>query len=163
MNRANGEIRAPKVRLIDEQGEQKGVLSLAEALAYASSVSLDLVEVSPNATPPVCRIMNYGKYRYEAQKTKKKQKKQTLKEVKFRPVTDVGDFMTKVAHIEKFLAAGAKVKVTVRFRGREMMHQDLGLDILKRVLDKLGDQAQVDQHPKPEGRMIVMMLSSTGA
>lgn len=149
------------MRLIGVDGDQKGVVSSRDALEAAKEVGLDLVEISPNAEPPVCRIMDYGKYQFQRgkQKTgqKKKQKKVQVKEVKFRPGTDVADYLVKLKKITQFLERGDRVKVTLRFRGREMQHPELGLDLLKRVCADV-EGAKVDQEPKLEGRQITMML-----
>lgn len=149
--------------MIDDQGEQLGIMSSADALAKAGEQNLDLVEVSPNATPPVCRIMDYGKFRFEAKKqlnlNKKKTKQVQVKEIKFRPRTEEGDYRTKVRKLREFLENGDKIKVTLRYRGREFAHQELGLDLLKRVSADLDEFGTVDQMPKMEGRQMVMMMS----
>lgn len=149
--------------MIDDNGEQMGVKSLTDALSVAEEAGLDLVEVSPNAEPPVCRIMDYGKYLFEqnkkAQSAKKKQKQIQVKEVKFRPGTEEGDYKVKLRNLTRFLEDGDKAKVTLRFRGREMLHQDLGRKLLERVRDDLDELAQVEQFPKLEGRQMVMVLS----
>lgn len=141
-----------------------GILPLAEALQYAESQGVDLVEVAPDASPPVCRVMDFGKYKYELQKKlqegRKRQTSIQLKEIKFRPKTDDHDFQTKLKHIRRFLEAGNKCKVTVAFRGREMMHKDRGENVLKRVLEVLSETVKVDQHPSLEGRTMSMVLSS---
>lgn len=141
-----------------------GILPLSEALHYAESQGVDLVEVAPEASPPVCRVMDYGKYKYELQKKQQEgRKKQTsiqLKEIKFRPKTDDHDFQTKLKHIRRFLEAGDKCKVTVAFRGREMMHKDRGEMVLRRVLEELGETIKVDQQPSMEGRTMNMILSN---
>lgn len=161
--RINEAINAREVRLIDEDGEQVGIVPLDEALERASSVELDLVEIDPNAQPPVCRIMDYGKHRFEQAKrqqaARKKQRQIQVKEVKFRPGTDEGDYQIKLRNVRRFLEDGDKAKVTLRFRGREMAHQELGLQLLKRVEEDLGDLCVVDQRPRLEGRQMVMMLS----
>jgi translation initiation factor IF-3 len=148
--------------VIDHEGEQLGILTSEEALAKASSVGLDLVEVSPNAEPPVCRIMDFGKYRFENSKkkqgAKKKQRRTQVKEIKFRPRTEVGDYKTKLGKLQKFLEAGDKTKVTMRFRGREFAHQELGMQLLKRVVADLEEIANVEQMPGMEGRQMVMVL-----
>ncbi len=162
--RCNKQIRAQEVRVIGEDGKQVGILPLAEALQYAESQGVDLVEVSPEANPPVCRVMDFGKYKYELQKKQQEgRKKQTLiqlKEIKFRPKTDDHDFETKLKHIRRFLEAGDKCKVTVAFRGREMMHRDRGEMVLRRVLEELGEEAKIDQQPSMEGRTMNMVLSA---
>lgn len=149
--------------MIDDNGEQMGVRSLTDALSVAAEAGLDLVEVSPNAEPPVCRIMDFGKYLFEqnkkAQSAKKKQKQIQVKEVKFRPGTEEGDYKVKLRNLTRFLEEGDKAKVTLRFRGREMLHQDLGRKLLERVRDDLDELAQVEQFPKLEGRQMVMVLS----
>ncbi len=149
--------------MIDDQGEQLGIMSSADALAKAGELNLDLVEVSPNATPPVCRIMDYGKFRFEAKKqlnlNKKKTKQVQVKEIKFRPRTEEGDYNTKVRKLREFLEKGDKIKVTLRYRGREFAHQELGLELLKRVSADLDEYGTVDQMPKMEGRQMVMMMS----
>lgn len=141
-----------------------GVLPLAEALQYAESQGVDLVEVAPEASPPVCRVMDFGKYKYELQKKlqegRKKQTSIQLKEIKFRPKTDEHDFQTKLKHIRRFLDAGDKCKVTVAFRGREMMHKDRGENVLKRVVKILSDTVKVDQQPSMEGRTMHIVLSA---
>ena len=148
--------------MIDHEGEQLGIITSEEALAKASSVGLDLVEVSPNAEPPVCRIMDFGKYRFENSKkkqgAKKKQRRTQVKEIKFRPRTEVGDYKTKLDKLTKFLENGDKTKVTMRFRGREFAHQELGMELLKRVVADLEEIANVEQMPGMEGRQMVMVL-----
>ncbi|MGR6650670.1 MULTISPECIES: translation initiation factor IF-3 [Avibacterium] len=163
-NRINEEIRAKEVRLIDQDGEQAGIVSLQEALNKAEEVNLDLVEISPNAEPPVCRIMNYGKFLYEkgkaAKEQKKKQKVVQVKEIKFRPGTDEGDYQVKLRSILRFLEDGDKVKITVRFRGREMAHQDIGLNVLERVKQDTSEIAMIESAPgKLEGRQAVMVIA----
>jgi len=151
------------VRLIDAQGEQAGILSLDEALEKAKEVSLDLVEVSPNAEPPVCRIMDFGKYLFElkkkAQVGKSKTKQVHVKEIKFRPGTDIGDYNIKLKKLKQFLTDGDRAKITLRYRGREMAHQELGVKLLKRVEKDLEDYATVEQFPKMEGRQLVMVMT----
>ena len=161
--RINDEITTGEIRLIGEDGEQLGIVLVSEAHQIAEEKQLDLVEISPNAEPPVCRLMDYGKFLYSTakkkQESKKKQKQIIVKEVKFRPGTDIGDYDIKIRNLVRFLDAGNKVKVTLRFRGREMAHQELGMEMLKRVeadLDKLG---VVEQMPKMEGRQMVMVLA----
>lgn len=140
-----------------------GVLKRDEALRMAEEAGLDLVEIQPNAEPPVCRIMDYGKFRFEAQKkaqaAKKKQKQVELKELKFRPTTDVGDFEVKMRNIRRFLEEGDKVKINIRFRGREMAHQELGLAMAKRIEDELADEVVIEQRPRLEGRQMIMMIA----
>jgi len=151
------------VRLVGAEGEQIGIVSLAEALEKAGEASLDLVEISPQAEPPVCKIMDYGKYRFDEQKkrqaARKKQKQTQVKEIKFRPGTDIGDYNIKLRNLTRFLNDGDKVKVTLRFRGREMAHQELGRDLLKRVEGDLSELATVEQFPKMEGRQMIMVMA----
>ncbi|MBE9516101.1 MAG: translation initiation factor IF-3 [Proteobacteria bacterium] len=160
--RLNREIQAPEVRLIGVDGDQLGVVTIEEALSKAEEAGMELVEISPNAEPPVCRVMDYGKFQYEASKAqhaaKKKQKQIHVKEVKFRPGTDIGDYQVKLRNLIRFLEQGDKAKVTMRFRGREMAHQELGLVMLKRVEADLQDYGVVEQHPRLEGRQMVMVL-----
>ena len=162
-HRINDEINAPEVRLIDEEGNQAGVMSIKEALAQAEEAGVDLVEIVPNAEPPVVRIIDYGKFRYQESKkaaeAKAKQKVVTVKEIKFRPSTDEGDYKIKMRNLIRFLEDGDKVKVTLRFRGREITHQEFGAKLLERVRDELVDYGQVEQMPKMEGRQMVMMIS----
>jgi translation initiation factor IF-3 len=157
------DLRVSEVRLIDADGSQAGIVSVAEAEARAEEAGLELVVISPTATPPVCRIMDKGKFLYElnkkAQIARKKQKQIQIKEVKLRPVTDEGDFLVKVNNIKRFLEHGDKVKITVRFRGRELMHNDLGLEMMKRIERELADLVVLEQSAKMEGRQIVMLIS----
>ncbi|PIR26459.1 MAG: translation initiation factor IF-3 [Deltaproteobacteria bacterium CG_4_10_14_0_2_um_filter_43_8] len=161
--RINRFIRIPQVRLVDENGEQFGIVDTREALQRAQDVGLDLVEVSPTARPPVCKIMDFGKYKYEMKKkmheAKKHQIQVKLKEIKLRPTTDDHDFQTKLRHAKKFLEHGDKVKFSIRFRGREMAHQEIGMGRLKEVTDLLKEIAQIDLAPKLEGRQMAMVLS----
>lgn len=161
--RINGEIDAAQVRLVASDGTQLGIVSLREALAKAEDADLDLVEIAPMAQPPVCKIMDYGKYKYHEQKkqheARLKQKQIHVKEVKFRPGTDEADYRVKLRNLVRFLNDGDKAKVTLRFRGREMAHQEFGLELLKRVEQDLAEVAVVEQHPKLEGRQMVMMLA----
>lgn len=161
--RVNQRIRAEEVRLIGATGEMLGVVSVAEAISKARAQGLDLVEVSPTANPPVCKILDYGKYKYEAQKkaneARKKQKIVHLKEIKLRPNIDPHDFGIKMKNMHKFLDAGDKVKITLRFRGREMAHQDLGMDVMNKVKEEVGEKARVELHPKMEGRQAIMILA----
>lgn len=161
--RINEQIRVPEVRLIDAEGEQAGIVSLREALAAADESGLDLVEISPTAKPPVCRIMDYGKFLFEASKkqaeARKKQKHIQTKEVKFRPATEEGDYQVKLRNLTRFLSNGDKVKVTLRFRGREMAHQELGMRILERIEADTKDFAVIEQHAKREGRQLLMVLA----
>ena len=155
-------ITYPEVRLIDAEGEQVGVVPTSEAMQIASDSSLDLVEVSPNADPPVCRIMDYGKFRFEQKKStqsaRKKQKQIQIKEIKFRPGTDIGDYKVKLRNLIRFLNDGDKAKVTVRYRGREMAHQELGMQLLDRIEADLEEYGVVEQRPKMEGRQLVMVF-----
>jgi translation initiation factor IF-3 len=161
--RINGEITAPEVRLIGAQGEQVGIVSLAAANKMAEEAEVDLVEIAPQAQPPVCRIMDYGKFKYRESKkrhdAKLKQKQVVIKEVKFRPRTDAGDYQIKLRNLTRFLEDGDKCKVTLRFRGREMAHQEFGLRLLERVRNDLEPYGTVEQFPKMEGRQMVMMLA----
>ena len=149
--------------MIGNDREQLGVMSLAQAKQIASEAGLDLVEISPNADPPVCRIMDYGKFRFEQNKkqqaAKKKQKQIQVKEIKFRPGTDEGDYQVKLRNLVRFLTDGDKTKITVRFRGREMAHREIGMEMLKRVEKDLEELAVVEQFPKMEGRQMVMVLA----
>ncbi|MCF7521579.1 translation initiation factor IF-3 [Neisseria sp. ZJ106] len=151
------------MRLISDSGEQLGVVSVREALAMAEEQDVDLVEISPNAKPPVCKLMDYGKYKYQMAKkrdeAKKNQKQVQIKEIKFRPGTDEGDYQIKMRNINRFLADGDKVKVTLRFRGREMAHQQLGAQLLERVKEDLAEVVQIESFPKMEGRQMVMMIA----
>lgn len=161
--RLNENIDAAEVRLVGAGGEQIGVVPLEEAKKVAEEASLDLVEISPQAEPPVCKVMDYGKFRFEEQKkrqaSRKKQKQTQVKEIKFRPGTDIGDYNVKLRNLTKFLTEGDKVKVTLRFRGREMAHQELGRDLLKRVEGDLQELGSVEQFPRMEGRQMVMVLA----
>jgi translation initiation factor IF-3 len=161
--RRNEEIDAPEVRVIDSAGDQAGVMPLSEALQLARDEELDLVEVSPMADPPVCRIMDFGKYLFElnkkAQSAKRKQKQVHVKEIKFRPGTDEGDYKVKLRKLVEFLSNGDKAKVTLRFRGREMAHQELGANLLARVRDDLNEIGVVEQMPQMEGRQMIMVMS----
>jgi translation initiation factor IF-3 len=151
------------VRVVGSDGEQIGVMGIRDALSRAEDEGLDLVEIAPQADPPVCRIMDWGKFRFEASKksqaAKKKQKQIQIKEVKFRPNTEAHDYDVKMRNLRRFIEEGNKVKVTLRFRGREMAHQDLGRDLLKRVEDDMAEEVVVEQRPRMEGRQMVMMLS----
>jgi translation initiation factor IF-3 len=161
--RLNQEIDNLRVRLIDMNGTNLGVVPIEEAQRMAEQAELDLVEIVPNADPPVCRVMNYGKYKFEqskkAQQSRKKQKQIQVKEVKFRPGTEEGDYRVKIRNITRFLSEGDKAKVTIRFRGREMMHQELGAQLLQRVESDLEGIGAVEQRPKLEGRQMVMVFS----
>ncbi|MBT2322422.1 translation initiation factor IF-3 [Variovorax paradoxus] len=162
-HRLNREIMAPEVRLIGPENEQLGVVSLAEALRLAGEQDVDLVEVVAAANPPVCRLIEYGKFKYHEQKkaaeAKSKQKVIEVKEIKFRPGTDEGDYNIKMRNIRRFLDEGDKCKITLRFRGREITHQELGLALLQRIRDDLGDAIVVEQFPKLEGRQMIMMIA----
>jgi translation initiation factor IF-3 len=160
--RANDKIRATEVRLIGAEGENLGVMPPRRAMELATDVGLDLVEISPNANPPVAKIMDLGKFKYEQQKreseARKKQKTIEVKEVKFRPNTDVHDYEVKMRNVFRFLEAGDKVKVTLRFRGREMAHQNLGRELLERVAEDTKEVGKVENFPKMEGRQMIMMV-----
>ncbi|MBT8471546.1 MAG: translation initiation factor IF-3 [Marinicaulis sp.] len=161
--RVNEEIAVPQVLLIDDTGEKRGVVSIEDALEIAAEAGQDLVEVSPNTKPPVCKVLDYGKYKYQQQKkkaeAKKKQKVVEIKEIKMRPNIDDHDYDVKVKAMKRFFEEGDKVKVTLRFRGREMAHQDRGADLLKRVQDDFEEIAKVEQFPKTEGRQIMMVMA----
>jgi translation initiation factor IF-3 len=161
--RFNEFITVPKVRVIDENGDNLGVMFTREAIEQAAEVGLDLVEVSPNADPPVCKFLDVGKFKYEAQKkanlARKSQKTQEIKEIKMRPNIDDHDYDTKMKSIHKFLGEGDKVKVTLRFRGRELAHGQLGMQLLQRVQTDTSDDAKVEQHPRMEGRQMLMVLA----
>ncbi|MGY6629785.1 MAG: translation initiation factor IF-3 [Wenzhouxiangella sp.] len=161
--RRNEDINAPRVRVVGSDGEQVGVMGIRDALAKAEEEGLDLVEIAPQADPPVCRIMDWGKFRFETQKktqaARKKQKQIQVKEVKFRPGTEDHDYDVKMRNLRRFIEEGNKVKVTLRFRGREMAHQELGRDLLKRVEGDMGDEITVEQYPRMEGRQMVMMIA----
>jgi translation initiation factor IF-3 len=168
--RLNEEITVRECRLIDFDGNQMGVYPIEQAQSIADAAGLDLVEIAPNAEPPVCRVMNYGKFKYDqaikAKQARKNQTKIEIKEMKFRPKIDVGDYTTKKKHVLRFLEAGNKVKITIMFRGREMAHPDLGLNILERLADDLKDVAVIENQPKMEGRnmhMLIAPLPSTQA
>ncbi|MTI09896.1 MULTISPECIES: translation initiation factor IF-3 [Curvivirga] len=161
--RANESIEAAEVRLIDETGENVGVVKTRDAVQRAAQAGLDLVEISPGAKPPVAKIMDLGKYKYELQKkqneARKKQKTIEVKELKFRPNIDEHDYQVKMKNMHKFIDAGDKVKVTLRFRGREMAHQELGMEVLNRVREEMGDKVKVEAKPNMEGRQMVMVLA----
>ncbi|HUG46233.1 MAG TPA: translation initiation factor IF-3 [Sphingomicrobium sp.] len=161
--RYNEFIQSPKVRVIDENGENLGVMYTREAMEQASEAGLDLVEVSPNADPPVAKFLDIGRYKYEAQKKaseqRKKQKTQEIKEIKMRPNIDDHDYDVKMKKVVEFLEEGDKVKVTMRFRGREMAHGELGMAVLQRVQEQTGDIAKVEAHPRMEGRQMLMVLA----
>ncbi len=156
-------INVPKVRVIDDEGENLGVMFTREAIEQANEKGLNLVEVSPNADPPVCKYLDVGKFRYEAQKkanlARKTQKTQDIKEVKMRPNIDTHDYDVKMRNVTKFIGNGDKVKITLRFRGREMAHQHLGMDLLKKVQEDVAEVAKVEAFPRLEGRQMLMVLS----
>ncbi|WP_425039658.1 translation initiation factor IF-3 [Primorskyibacter sp. S187A] len=160
--RVNDRIRANEIRLIGADGENVGVVTPDRAMDMAEDAGLDLVEISPNANPPVCKIMDFGKFKYEQQKreseARKKQKIIEVKEVKFRPNTDTHDYDVKMRNVFKFLENGDKVKVTLRFRGREMAHQNLGRELLERVAEDIKELGKVENMPKMEGRQMIMMI-----
>src|SRR3712207_4601251 len=161
----NDRIRAPQVRLVGPDGSQIGIVSTQDALRRAQDLDLDLVEVAPQANPPVARIMDYGKFKYERdirqKEARKKQARIEVKEIKFRPKIDPHDYATKKGHVMRFLRAGARVKVTIMFRGREMAHTELGRRILDRLVEDLKDLAVVDSYPKLDGRNMVMVIAPT--
>ncbi|MCY4335119.1 MAG: translation initiation factor IF-3 [Litoreibacter sp.] len=165
--RVNDRIRADEIRLIGAEGENVGVVSPSRAMQMADDAGLDLVEISPNATPPVCKIMDFGKFKYEQQKkeaeARKKQKTIEVKEVKFRPNTDTHDYEVKMRNVYKFLENGDKVKVTLRFRGREMAHLNLGRELLERVAEDVDGKGKVENMPKMEGRQMIMMIGPVKA
>lgn len=158
----NREIRAPQVRVIDEEGGMLGVMTVPEALRIAEDRGLDLLEIAPTASPPTCKIMDYGKYKYEKKKqataARKKQTIVTIKEIQMRPRTDQHDFETKMNHARRFLLEGDKVKVSLRFMGRELAHQEVGLDVMKKCIAFVEDLAQVESQPKMEGKQMFLML-----
>jgi translation initiation factor IF-3 len=161
--RVNEEIRVREVQLIDQAGTNKGVVETESAIAMAVEAGLDLVEIAPNSTPPVCKILDYGKYKYQAQKkaaeARKKQKIVEIKEIKLRPMIDSHDYDVKMRSMRRFFEEGDKVKVTLRFRGREMAHQELGVKLLDRVKDDTATLAKIEQEPRLEGRQMVMVLA----
>lgn len=161
--RVNEEIRSPQIRLIDQDGEMVGVMSARDAMLRAFSVGMDLLEISPNADPPVCKILDYGKFKYEQQKkkneAKKKQKVIEIKEIKVRPNIDENDYQVKMRAMKSFIEEGDKVKVTLRFRGREMAHQEIGIRVLERIRGELDALTKVEQMPRMENRQMVMVLS----
>lgn len=165
--KAGREIRASQVRLVDQDGNMIGVVNIREALAEAEKAGLDLVEISPNAEPPVCRILDFGKYKYEAKKrvhdAKKKQKIIVIKEMKFKANIGQGDFDTKVRKIKEFLEEGDKVKVSLWFKGREIVHNEVGMELFERILQNLEGHVKVDVAPKMEGKQIMMVLSPSVA
>ena len=161
--RVNEQIEAEKVRVVNADGEMVGVISKEEGIEIAFEAGLDLVEVSPNAVPPVCKVLDYGKYKYEAQKkaneARKKQKVIDVKEIKMRPGIDEHDYQVKMRSVRRFLDEGDKVKMTIRFRGREMAHQELGMKVLDRVREDVDELAKVEQFPKSEGRLMTMVIA----
>ncbi|MDO3383915.1 translation initiation factor IF-3 [Gilvimarinus algae] len=161
--RINDQIEADEVRLIGADGDQVGVVSLTEALKVAQDADLDLVEIAPDSTPIVCKVMDYGKHLFEIKKTKaaakKKQKQQQVKEMKFRPGTEEGDYKVKLRNLMRFLENGDKAKVSLRYRGREMAHQELGMEMMQRIEVDLEELATVEQRPKMEGRQLIMVLA----
>lgn len=161
-NRVNEEIIASHIRLIGAEGDQIGVIDLPTALRRAQEAELDLVEIVPNVEPPVCRLMDYGRYRFDQKKkqaeAKKKQRQVQIKEIKFRPGTDEGDYQVKLRSLNRFLNEGDKAKVTMRFRGREHVHRELGLELLRRIENDLASISVVEQQPQMEGRQMVMVL-----
>ena len=161
--RVNEQIEAEKIRVVDADGEMVGVISKEEGIEIAFEAGLDLVEVSPNADPPVCKVLDYGKFKYEAQKkaneARKKQKVIDVKEIKMRPGIDEHDYQVKMRSVRRFLDEGDKVKMTIRFRGREMAHQELGMKVLDRVREDVDELAKVEQFPKSEGRLMTMVIA----
>ena len=161
--RINTQITVPTVRLVKEDGTMVGVTPIREALAMAADVGLDLVEISPNAEPPVCKILDFGKFKYEIQKkrneARKKQKVIDVKEIKLRPGIDSHDYEVKMRAVTRFLEEGDKVKVTMRFRGREMAHGELGMAVLRRVQEQTAEMAKIEAHPRMEGRQMLMVLA----
>lgn len=161
--RLNDEITTPEVRLVGEDGEQLGIVPIRQALTLAEEAGVDLVEIAPMAKPPVCKIMDFGKFKYQeskrAHEAKLKQKQVQVKEVKFRPGTDDNDYNIKLRNVVKFLGEGDKAKITLRFRGREMAHQEIGMRMLERIKADLEQQAMVEQFPKMEGRQLIMVLA----
>lgn len=159
----NENITAREVRLIGAEGEQIGIVSIQEAMAAAEEAKIDLVEISPDAEPPVCRVMDYGKHVFEKKKqqavARKNQKQIQIKEIKFRPGTEDGDYQVKLRNLIRFLSDGDKAKVSLRFRGREMAHQELGMELLKRVEQDLLEYGTVEQYPKMEGRQLMMVIA----
>ena len=160
--RTNSRITSPEVQVINSEGENLGVLNLQEAISKAKNENLDLIEIAPNAKPPVCKIMDMGKYKYDQQKkinkAKKKQKKIELKEIKLRPVTEVHDYTFKIKNAQKFLSKGDKVKFTIRFKGREMQHSNLGNDLMEKIKADMKDIGKVELHPKFDGKQMIMVI-----
>lgn len=166
MPKANKLIEAKKVRLIDADGEMQGVVSISEALDFARSKGLDLVEISPNAEPPVCKLLDFGKYKFGLQKKNNNQKKKQvivhLKEVKFRPNIDEHDYQVKLRSVNKFLSKGDRVKISLRFRGREITRKEIGMDLMQRIVEDTVEIAKIDSEAKMDGRQILMMLAPKG-
>ena len=160
--RSNNRISSPEVQVIDSDGENLGILNLQEAIIKAKEANLDLIEIAPNAKPPVCKIMDMGKYKYDQQKklnqAKKKQKKIELKEIKLRPVTEVHDYTFKIKNAQKFLSKGDKVKFTIRFKGREMQHSKLGNDLMEKIKQDMQSIGKVELQPKLDGRQMIMVI-----
>ena len=160
--RTNEQITASEVRVISSSGKQLGIISIREALYHAEDEGFDLVEVSPDAKPPVCKIVDYGKLKYKEQKSKKEAKKKQktieVKEIKMRPGIDKHDYEVKIKALSKFISGGNKVKVSLRFRGREMEHQNLGMELLKKLTEEVSEYAKIEVPPKPEGKQIIMVL-----
>ena len=160
--KANDRIRAPQVQVIGSDGKNLGILATKEAISVAKQEGLDLIEISPNASPPVCKIIDMGKYKYDAQKkankAKKRQKKIELKEIKLRPVTETHDYNFKLKNAQRFLEKGDKVKFTVRFKGREMQHTDLGNKLMDRIINDTASLGKIEVHPKFEGKQIIMII-----
>ena len=163
LHKINDQITTDPIRVIDSEGSMLGILSLKEGIEKAEEVGLDLVEVSPNAKPPVCKIIEYGKFKYAAQKkaaeARKKQKTVEVKEIKFRPNIDTNDYEIKMRSVRKFINSGDKVKITMRFRGREMTHQDIGVKVLRRIREDLDTLVKIEQFPKLEGRQMVQIFA----
>ena len=160
--KSNNRINSPEVQVINSEGENLGVINTNEAIAMAKEEGLDLIEIAPNANPPVCKIIDMGKYKYDAQKkanvAKKKQKKIELKEIKMRPVTETHDYDFKVKNAKKFIAKGDKVKFTVRFKGRELQHSHLGKELMDKIKDDMKDIGRVELHPKFDGKQMIMVI-----
>ena len=160
--RANNRISSPEVQVINSTGENLGIINTSEAINMAKQEGLDLIEIAPNANPPVCKIIDIGKFKYDAQKkankAKKKQRKIELKEIKLRPVTEIHDYNFKLKNAKKFLSKGDKVKFTVRFKGREMQHIELGKDLMNRIIQDTKDLGKIETHPKFEGRQMIMII-----
>lgn len=162
-HRINGEITAREIRLVGIDGEPIGITPTRDAMRMAEEIDTDLVEISPNAEPPVCRLMDYGKFKFQEQKkaaeARSKQKIVQIKEVKFRPATDENDYQVKIRNVKRFIEDGDKVKISLRFKGREMAHQNIGMTLLIRIRDELADITQVESMPKLEGRQMIMLLA----